>query len=283
MIGSADSLLYGRRRVANYVILALSYAATALGLIMLFFIVFALLKNGFAALGIDMFTENTPPPNGEGGLLNAIYGSLIMTAVGTLIGTPVGILCGTFLSEFGRTSRLAMVVRFINDILLSAPSIVIGLFVYVVMVVPMGHFSGWAGSVALAILVVPVVVRTSENMLSLVPASLREAAFALGTPQWKVVTFVVYRAAMQGMLTGVLLAVARIAGETAPLLFTSLGNSSATGSLREPMASLPVAIYQYAGSAFDDWVQLAWVGALLITIGVLAINIVARFAIRGRS
>ena len=276
MIGSADSLLYGRRRVANYVILALSYAATALGLIMLFFIVFALLKNGFAALGIDMFTENTPPPNGEGGLLNAIYGSLIMTAVGTLIGTPVGILCGTFLSEFGRTSRLAMVVRFINDILLSAPSIVIGLFVYVVMVVPMGHFSGWAGSVALAILVVPVVVRTSENMLSLVPASLREAAFALGTPQWKVVTFVVYRAAMQGMLTGVLLAVARIAGETAPLLFTALNNQFWSSNMNGPIGNLPVVIFQFALSPYDGWQRLAWGGALLITLAILTLNIIAR-------
>jgi len=271
-----DSLLYGRRRATNYIVLSLSFAATAAGLLVLFLILWSLLRNGVPALGVDIFTQNTPPPGSRGGLLNAIYGSLVMTTVATLIGTPVGILCGTFLAEFSRSSRLAMAVRFINDILLSAPSIVIGLFVYVVMVVPMGHFSAWAGSVALAIIVIPVVVRTSENMLSLVPASLREAAFALGTPQWKVVIFVVYRAALQGMLTGVLLAVARIAGETAPLLFTALNNQFWSTDMNNSMANLPVVIFQFALSPYADWQQLAWGGALLITLSILSLNIIAR-------
>ena len=271
-----DSLLYGRRRATNFIVLSLSFAATAAGLLVLFLILWSLLRNGIPALGADLFTQNTPPPGSRGGLLNAIYGSLVMTVAATLIGTPVGILCGTFLAEFSRSSRLAMAVRFINDILLSAPSIVIGLFVYVVMVVPMGHFSAWAGSVALAIIVVPVVVRTSENMLSLVPASLREAAFALGTPQWKVVTMVVYRAALQGMLTGVLLAVARIAGETAPLLFTALNNQFWSTDMNNSMANLPVVIFQFALSPYADWQQLAWGGALLITLSILSLNIVAR-------
>jgi phosphate transport system permease protein len=271
-----DSLLYGRRRATNYIVLSLSFAATAAGLLVLFLILWSLLRNGVPALGADIFTQNTPPPGSRGGLLNAIYGSLVMTTVATLIGTPVGILCGTFLAEFSRSSRLAMAVRFINDILLSAPSIVIGLFVYVVMVVPMGHFSAWAGSVALAIIVIPVVVRTSENMLSLVPASLREAAFALGTPQWKVVIFVVYRAALQGMLTGVLLAVARIAGETAPLLFTALNNQFWSTDMNNSMANLPVVIFQFALSPYADWQQLAWGGALLITLSILSLNIIAR-------
>jgi phosphate transport system permease protein len=271
-----NQLLYHRRRFTNYLVLSLSFGATAAGLLVLFLIMWSLLRNGIPAFGIDMFTLNTPPPNAPGGLANAIYGSLVMTAVATLIGTPVGILCGTFLAEFSRSSRLAMMVRFINDILLSAPSIVIGLFVYVAMVVPMGHFSGWAGSVALAILVVPVVVRTSENMLSLVPSSLREAAFALGAPQWKVVTFVVYRAALQGMLTGVLLAVARIAGETAPLLFTALNNQFWSTDMNNSMANLPVVIFQFALSPYADWQRLAWGGALLITLAILSLNIFAR-------
>jgi phosphate transport system permease protein len=273
---SMNQLLYHRRRFTNYLVLSLSFGATAAGLLVLFLIMWSLLRNGIPAFGIDMFTLNTPPPNAPGGLANAIYGSLVMTAVATLIGTPVGILCGTFLAEFSRSSRLAMMVRFINDILLSAPSIVIGLFVYVAMVVPMGHFSGWAGSVALAILVVPVVVRTSENMLSLVPSSLREAAFALGAPQWKVVTFVVYRAALQGMLTGVLLAVARIAGETAPLLFTALNNQFWSTDMNNSMANLPVVIFQFALSPYADWQRLAWGGALLITLAILSLNIFAR-------
>ncbi len=271
-----DAMLYRRRHATNYLILSLSFAATGVGLLVLFLIMVSLLKNGLPALGFDFFTQNTPPPGRNGGLMNAIYGSLVMTAVATAVGTPVGILCGTFLAEFSRSSRLAMTVRFINDILLSAPSIVVGLFVYEVMVVPMGHFSGWAGSMALAILVVPVVVRTSENMLSLVPASLREAAFALGAPQWKVVILVVYRAAMQGMLTGVLLAVARIAGETAPLLFTALNNQFWSSDMNGPMGNLPVVIFQFALSPYADWQQLAWGGALLITLAILSLNIIAR-------
>ena len=261
-----DSLLYGRRRATNFIVLSLSFAATAAGLLVLFLILWSLLRNGVPALGADIFTQNTPPPGSRGGLLNAIYGSLVMTTVATLIGTPVGILCGTFLAEFSRSSRLAMAVRFINDILLSAPSIVIGLFVYVVMVVPMGHFSAWAGSVALAIIVIPVVVRTSENMLSLVPASLREAAFALGTPQWKVVIFVVYRAALQGMLTGVLLAVARIAGETAPLLFT----------VAAPTLAMTLLILTDGTQPFPDVQQTAWTTAFVLLVFVLALSIAAR-------
>ncbi len=271
-----DVMLYRRRHANNYLILSLSFAATGAGLLMLFLIMWSLLRNGVPALGFDFFTQNTPPPGKSGGLVNAIYGSLVMTAVATLVGTPVGILCGTFLAEFSRSSKLAMTVRFINDILLSAPSIVIGLFVYEVMVVPMGHFSAWAGSMALAILVVPVVVRTSENMLSLVPASLREAAFALGAPQWKVVVMVVYRAAMQGMLTGVLLAVARIAGETAPLLFTALNNQFWSTDMNNAMGNLPVVIFQFALSPYADWQRLAWGGALLITLAILSLNIIAR-------
>jgi len=215
--------------------------------------------------------------------MNAIAGTLIQTAIGTAIGTPIGLMVGTYLAEYGRTSALANAVRFVSDVLLSAPSILIGLFIYQLAVQPFGGFSGIAGCLALAVIVIPIVVRTTEDMLQLISPALREAAVALGAPRWKVIVLICYRAAKDGIVTGILLAVARIAGETAPLLFTSLGNSSATGTLDTPMASLPVAIYQYAGSAFDDWVQLAWVGALLITVGVLLINIIARFAIRGRS
>jgi phosphate transport system permease protein len=270
-------LLYGHRRATNFVILALSLCATSAGLAVLFFILYSLLRHGLPALSSDIITKMTPPPGSQGGLANAIYGSVIMTAAATAIGTPVGILTGTYLAEFSRGSRLGQAVRFVNDILLSAPSIVIGLFVYEVMVVPMGHFSAWAGTAALAIIVVPVVVRTSENMLSLVPASLREAAFALGTPQWKVVSNVVYRAAIQGMLTGVMLAVARIAGETAPLLFTALNNQFWSADMNAPMANLPVVIFQFAMSPYADWTTLAWGGALLITVTILVLNIGARY------
>jgi phosphate transport system permease protein len=214
-------------------------------------------------------------------LLNAIVGTLIQTGIGTLIGTPIGLMVGTYLAEYGRGSVMANAVRFVSDVLLSAPSILIGLFVYELAVQPVGGFSGIAGCVALAIIVIPIVVRTTEDMLQLIPPALREAAIALGAPKWKMIVLICYRAAKDGIVTGVLLAVARIAGETAPLLFTSLGNLNWSISLAQPMASLPVTIYQYAGSAFEDWVQLAWVGALLITVGVLAINIVARFALRG--
>jgi phosphate transport system permease protein len=274
--------IYDRRRATNAVILTLSFAATAAGLLVLFFILGSLVINGVDALNTTLFTAMTPPPGNTGGLLNAIYGSLIMTAAATALGTPVGILTGTFLAEFGRGTWLAPVVRFLNDILLSAPSIVIGLFVYQIMVVPMGHFSAWAGVVALAIIVVPVVVRTSENMLLLVPASLREAATALGAPQWKVVVMVTYRAALQGMLTGVMLAVARIAGETAPLLFTALNNQFWTANMNGPMANLPVVIFQFAMSPYADWQTLAWGGALLITFTILVLNVVARW-VAGRS
>jgi len=267
---------YNRRRATNVIMLTLSLSATALALLILFLILGSLLANGVPALTPDTFTQTTPPPGSRGGLANAIFGSVVMTFAATLAGTPVGILTGTFLAEYGRGSALAPAVRFVNDILLSAPSIVIGLFVYEAMVVRMGHFSAWAGSVALAILVVPVVVRTTEDMLNLVPAGLREAAFALGTPQWKVVVKVTYRAAMQGMMTGVMLAVARIAGETAPLLFTALNNQFASTNMNAPMANLPVVIFQFAMSPYADWQRLAWGGALLITFTILILNIFAR-------
>ena len=268
--------VYNRRRATNVIVLGLSLVATGFGLLVLFLILGALLANGVPALNLDLFTEATPAPGNHGGLVNAIYGSVVMTAVATVIGTPIGILSGTYLAEYGRGSVLAPAVRFINDILLSAPSIVIGLFVYQVMVVPMGHFSAWAGSIALAILVVPVVVRTSEDMLNLVPAGLREAAFALGTPQWKVVVMVTYRAAIQGMMTGVMLAVARIAGETAPLLFTALNNQFSSTDRNAPMANLPMVIFQFAMSPDADWQRLAWGGALLTTFAILILNIFAR-------
>jgi phosphate transport system permease protein len=268
--------LYNRRRASNIVILTLSLGATGLGLLILFLILGSLLANGVPALTPSLFTETTPPPGSIGGLANAIYGSIVMTFAATVVGTPVGILTGTYLSEYGRTGAFGEVVRFVNDILLSAPSIAIGLFVYVVVVVPMGHFSAWAGAIALAILVVPVVVRTTEDMLNLVPSGLREAAFALGAPQWKVVVLVTYRAAIQGMLTGVMLAVARIAGETAPLLFTALNNQFGSTNMNAPMANLPVVIFQFAMSPYADWQRLAWGGALLITFSILILNILAR-------
>ena len=271
-----------RRHLTNLIIKALCVAATAIGLLLLASILATLLWNGLAGLSLNVFVTDTKPPGSHGGLLNAIIGTLIQTLLGTLIGTPIGLMVGTYLAEYSRGSRISNVVRFVSDVLLSAPSILIGLFIYQLLVEPMGGFSGIAGSLALAVIVIPIVVRTTEDMLRLIPATLREAAIGLGAPKWKMITLICYRAAMDGIVTGVLLAVARIAGETAPLLFTSLGNSSGLGNLATPMASLPVTIYQYAGSAFDDWVQLAWVAALLITVGVLAINITARFALRGR-
>jgi phosphate transport system permease protein len=268
--------LYTRRRFRNALVATLAVAATALGVLWLALILFTLLSHGIAAISLDLFTQMTPPPGSKGGLLNAIFGSVAMTAAATLIGTPVGILAGTFLAEYGRASRFAEIVRFINDILLSAPSIIIGLFVYEVMVLRMGHFSAWAGATALAIIVVPVVVRTTEDMLTLVPNSMREAAAALGAPRWKVIVMIAYRAAVQGMLTGVMLAVARIAGETAPLLFTALNNQFWTTNMNAPMANLPVVIFQFALSPYADWQSLAWGGALLITASILALNILAR-------
>lgn len=269
--------LYTRRRATNLMVLSLSLCATGLALLILFLILGALLAHGVPALSFSAFTQPTPAPGDQGGLANAIYGSIVMTAVATIVGTPVGVLTGTYLAEYGRGTALAPIVRFVNDILLSAPSIVIGLFVYTLVVVPMGHFSAWAGSAALAILVVPVVVRTTEDMLNLVPSGLREAAFALGTPGWKVVVMVTYRAAMQGMMTGVMLAVARIAGETAPLLFTALNNQFSSTNMNGPMANLPVVIFQFAMSPYTDWQRLAWGGALLITFAILILNIGARF------
>jgi phosphate transport system permease protein len=269
--------LYIRRRVLNMVILSLSIVATVIGLAWLTAILWTLLANGVSALSLTLFTASTPPPGAAGGLINAIYGSLVMTLIGTLLGTPVGILAGTFLAEYSRNSRrLADLIRFINDILLSAPSIIVGLFVYAVMVVRMGHFSAWAGAVALAILVIPVVLRTTEDMLNLIPDALREAAAALGMPKWQIVTFICYRAAVQGLLTGVMLAVARISGETAPLLFTALNNQFMSTDLDTPMANLPVVIFQFAMSPYRDWQTLAWAGALLITIVILLLNISAR-------
>ncbi|PWC79319.1 phosphate ABC transporter permease [Azospirillum sp. TSH64] len=268
--------LYHRRRIANKLALSLALGAAGFGLFWLVAILWTLLYNGLSAINLSLFTENTPPPGGEGGLLNAIFGSVVMTAVATAVGTPVGVMAGTYLAEFGRNTKLAEVVRFINDVLLSAPSIMVGLFVYEVLVIRMGHFSAWAGAMALAVLVIPVVVRTTEDMLKLVPNSLREAAAALGAPQWKVITMVAYRAARNGMITGMLLAVARISGETAPLLFTALNNQFWSADMNAPMANLPVVIFQYAMSPYEDWRQLAWGGALLITVAILLLNIGAR-------
>ena len=268
--------VYVRRRIKNTVAMTAAIVATVFGLVWLASILWTVLRGGVGAFDFDLFTKMTPPPGSDGGLLNAIYGSFVMTAIATVIGTPVGVLAGTYLAEYGRTKRLAEVVRFVNDILLSAPSIIIGLFVYAVMVLPMEHFSGIAGAVALAIIVVPIVLRTTEDMLNLVPTSLREAAAALGTPQWKVIIAISYRAALQGMVTGVMLAVARISGETAPLLFTALNNQFWSSDLNAPMANLPVVIFQFALSPYEDWQRLALGGALLITLVVLGLNIAAR-------
>jgi phosphate transport system permease protein len=268
--------VYARRRLVNAMVMGLSVAATGFGLLWLVLVLWTLVVEGISAIGPALFSQMTPPPGSSGGLLNAIFGSVAMTLVATLIGTPTGILAGTFLAEYSRGGRFGEVVRFINDILLSAPSIIVGLFVYEIMVVPMGHFSAWAGAIALAILVIPVVVRTTEDMLNLVPNALREAASALGAPKWKVIVMVSYRAAIQGMLTGVMLAVARIAGETAPLLFTALNNQFWSSDLNAPMANLPVVIFQFAMSPYADWQVLAWGGALLITVAVLCLNIGAR-------
>jgi phosphate transport system permease protein len=268
--------IYARRRAGNYVVVALSLAATAFGVLFLVFVLGTLLVNGVGALSLTLFTQTTPPPGSAGGLINAIFGSLAMTTIATLVGTPTGILAGTFLAEYAHGSRLGEFVRFINDILLSAPSIIIGLFVYAILVVPMGHFSAWAGAAALAIIMIPVIVRTTEDMLNLVPSALREAAAALGAPKWKIVVLVTYRSAVQGMLTGVLLAVARISGETAPLLFTALNNQFWSSDLNRPMANLPVVIFQFAMSPYVDWQVLAWAGALLITAAILCLNVGAR-------
>lgn len=279
-IVSESNRLYRRRSRINRLMLTLSVAALSFGLFWLCWIILTLLVKGGSALSLTLLFENTPPPGDDGGLLNAIVGSVMMAAVGTLIGTPIGILAGTYLAEYGSRGWLAPATRFLNDVLLSAPSIVIGLFIYAVYVNQAGHYSGWAGAFALSILVIPVVVRSTDNMLSLVPHSLREAAAALGCPQWKVITLISYRAARSGIITGVLLAIARISGETAPLLFTALNNQFLSFNMNAPIANLPVVIYQYAASPFEDWNRLAWAGAVLITLLVLGINIAARIFFR---
>jgi phosphate transport system permease protein len=265
-----------RRRARSKLMMALCIASAGLGLTMLAIILGTLIYKGVAGLNLAVFTENTPPPGSAGGLLNAIFGSVVMTIIGILIGTPISILAGTYLAEYGRYRRLAHIVRFINDILLSAPSIVVGLFVYEILVTTLGHFSGIAGALALAILVIPIVVRTTEDMLRLVPDTLREAAASVGTPRWRMIVSIAYRAALTGITTGVLLAVARISGETAPLLFTALNNQFWSTDLNAPLASLPVVIFQFALSPYEDWQQLAWTGALLITLSVLTLSVFAR-------
>ncbi|OOY11310.1 phosphate ABC transporter, permease protein PstA [Thioclava marina] len=265
-----------RRKAVNAVMMALSTGAAALGLFVLAVILIHLVAKGAGALNLAVFTQDTPAPMDAGGLRNAILGSLIMSAIAVTIGTPIGILAGTYMAEYGRFSKLTKVIRFVNDILLSAPSIVVGLFVYQLLVVTLGHFSALAGAVALAILVIPIVVRTTEDMLLLVPDQLREAGLAMGAPRWVVIRTIAYKAARAGMVTGVLLAIARISGETAPLLFTALSNNFFSLNLTQPMASLPITIFQFALSPYDNWQSLAWAGALLITVAVLALSIIAR-------
>ena len=277
---TADNKIYRRRRMVNGAMLFISGLTMIFGLFWLAWILIVLLQKGFGALELSLFTQMTPPPGSQGGLLNAIVGSLMMAVMATLIGTPIGILAGTYLAEFGRRGWLAPATRFINDILLSAPSIVIGLFVYSVYVAQVKHFAGWGGAFALALIVIPVVVRTTDDMLKLVPDSLREAAAALGAPAWKMIVFVSYRAARAGIITGILLAVARISGETAPLLFTALNNQFWSLNMNSAMANLPVVIFQFAMSPYSDWHSLAWGGAILITLSVLFLNILARSLFR---
>lgn len=274
-MSTAESLHQSRKR-KNAVMMTLCVAAAGIGLAWLALILGALLYKGVSGLSLSVFTEMTPPPGEAGGLLNAIAGSLIMTIIAVIVGTPIGVLAGTYMAEYGRFSKLTTIVRFINDILLSAPSIIVGLFVYELLVRPMGHFSAIAGAFALAVLVIPVVVRTTEDMLTLVPNSLREAGTAIGAPRWIVIKSVAYRAALSGIVTGILLAIARISGETAPLLFTALNNQFWSGNLNAPMASLPVTIFQFALSPYEEWQQLAWTGALIITLTVLGLSIFAR-------
>jgi phosphate transport system permease protein len=272
----ANSALYARRRVANYAFITLSVGAALFGLIWLSFILGGLLVDGFSALSLKLFTMPTPPPGSEGGLSNAIFGSVAMSLCAVVIGTPIGLFAGTYLAEYARHDRLSFVVRFVNDILLSAPSIITGLFIYEIVVAPMHHFSGWAGAASLTVIVIPVVVRTTENMLLLVPNGLREAATALGAPQNFVIKAVTWKAAKAGIITGVLLAVARISGETAPLLFTALGNTQWSTNMNAPMASLPGVIYTFATGPYEDLHGLAWAGALLVTATVLTLSIIAR-------
>jgi phosphate transport system permease protein len=276
------SARYASRKRVNQVALVLSLAAMAFGVFWLIWILVETVRLGFAGLTWATVSQMTPPPNDAGGILNAIWGSLLMVALATCVGTPIGIMAGIYLAEYDRKGWLGNTTRFVNDILLSAPSIVIGLFVYAVVVVRLRHFSGWAGGIALALIAIPVVIRTTENMLLLVPPGLREAAYALGAPKWKVISGITLRAARAGVVTGVLLAVARIAGETAPLLFTALNNQFFTSDLAEPMASLPVTIFKFAMSPYENWQQLAWAGVFLITLAVLGLNIVARVLTRNK-
>jgi phosphate transport system permease protein len=271
---------FGRRKLINKIVLSLSLSAMAFGLFWLAWILFETLVLGVSGLSLAVFTQSTPPPNDAGGLANAIYGSFVMVSLATVVGTPIGIMAGVYLAEYGMKSSLASITRFVNDILLSAPSIVIGLFVYAVIVAQVKSFSAAAGIVALALIVIPVVIRTTENMLSLIPAGMREAAYALGTPKYKVIMSITLRAARAGVVTGILLAVARIAGETAPLLFTALSNQFWTNDIREPTASLPVTIFKFAMSPYENWQKLAWAGVLIITVAVLALNILARVLTR---
>ncbi len=274
---------YAQRKRVNLIALALSLMAMAFGLFWLFWILFEAIRLGVGGLTLDTLTQMTPPPNDAGGLANAIYGSFLMVALATFVGTPIGIMAGIYLAEFDTKGWLAETTRFVNDILLSAPSIVIGLFVYAVVVTRFKSFSGYAGIMALALIVIPVVIRTTENMLQLVPAGLREAAYALGAPKWKVIISITMTAARAGIITGILLAVARIAGETAPLLFTALSNQFWTSSLGEPMASLPVTIFKFAMSPYENWQKLAWAGVFIITMAVLGLNILARVVTRNKS
>jgi phosphate transport system permease protein len=276
------SALYQRRLFTNRLALCLALGAMTIGMAFLAWILGTLILKGIGGISWSVFSQTTPPPGSEGGLANAIFGSVLMVAVGTLIATPIGIMAGIYLAEYGKRGWVAPVTRFVNDILLSAPSIIIGLFVYAFYVAHVKHFSGWAGSIALALIAIPVVVRTTETMLLLVPGSLREAAAALGAPQWKIIIFVALRAVQGGVLTGILLAVARISGETAPLLFTALNNQFWSTDMNQPMANLPVVIFQFAMSPFENWQSLAWAAALLITFSVLAINIVTRVVFRQR-
>ncbi|MDX1914331.1 MAG: phosphate ABC transporter permease PstA [Methylophilus sp.] len=275
-----DNQLYLRRKIINKLTLSIAVVTVIFALFFLAWILWTLFSQGFSYLTTDVFTKMTPPPGSDGGLLNAIAGSIYMVLFATVIGTPVGILAGTYLAEYGKSGWLAPTTRFINDILLSAPSIVIGLFVYEIAVHTTGHFSGWAGALALSLIVIPVVVRTTENMMQLVPSTLREAAAALGSPYWKVIVNVVYRAAKTGIMTGLLLAVARISGETAPLLFTALNNQFWNSDMSKPISSVAVVIFQFAMSPYEDWQHLAWAGALLITLFVLGLNILARTLFR---
>lgn len=269
----------GRRKLVNVLALALSALATVVGLFFLGAILWTLLSSGLAGMSVALFTQNTPPPGSSGGLLNAIYGSVVMTVIAILLGAPIGVLAGTYLAEYGRTARLSSVIRFVNDVLLSAPSIIIGLFIYEILVVNMGNFSALAGAVALAVIAIPVTVRTTEDMLNLVPQGMKDASTAMGAYPWRTITSIIYPAARSGIVTGLLLAIARISGETAPLLFTALNNQFWSSNLRAPMANLPVVIFQFALSPYKNWQQLAWAGALLITLAILLLSITARLVL----